>query len=94
MLVNYERFDFGLDASPGLPQRLVDAQSATRVGTTAGGFGAGEDGGLQSMCTLFLDPDVAGARIAMVEEVGTLEAYRRLVSFTLRPAGARVTLRR
>jgi GNAT superfamily N-acetyltransferase len=28
------------------------------------------------MCTLFLDPDLDGVRIAMVENVGTLPQYR------------------
>ena len=28
------------------------------------------------MCTLFLDADVSGRRVAMVEEVATLAAYR------------------
>jgi GNAT superfamily N-acetyltransferase len=76
MLANFEQFDYGIDTSPGLPQRLVDAQTAFRAGTAARRFGAGEDGGLQSMCTLFLDPDVAGRRIAMVEQVGTVPRYR------------------
>ncbi len=76
MLANFEEADYGADASPDLPQMLVEAQSATRDGTPARRFGAGEDGGLQSMCLLFLDPDLAGARVAMVETVGTLRAYR------------------
>ncbi len=32
--------------------------------------------GLQSMCELYLDSDVDGVRMAMVETVGTLPAYR------------------
>ncbi len=76
MLANFEQSDYGPDAFPGLPQRLVEAQIAIRRGTEALRFGAGEDGGLQSMSTLFLDPDVDGARVAMVEQVGTLPAYR------------------
>ena len=61
----------------GLADRLAATQRALRAGTPARCFGAGEDGGLQSMCTLFLDPDVAGAQVAMIEEVGTLLAHRR-----------------
>jgi cystathionine beta-synthase len=61
---------------PGLAEQLLEAQASLRAGTPARGFGAGEHGELQSMCTLFLDPDVAGRRIAMVEEVATLSAHR------------------
>jgi hypothetical protein len=68
MLAINEQADFGIRASASLPQQLVDAQSASRAGTCARCFGAGEDGGLQSMCTLFLHPDIAGARMAMVEQ--------------------------
>jgi GNAT superfamily N-acetyltransferase len=64
------------DARSGLPLRLMAAQSALRAATPAQCFGAGEDGELQSMCTLFLDADVRGRRVAMVEEVGTLAAHR------------------
>ena len=46
------------------------------AGTSSLVFGAGEDGDLQSMCELFLDPDVEGVRMAMVEQVATLPAYR------------------
>jgi GNAT superfamily N-acetyltransferase len=76
MLANFKQYDYGQDTSPELPQRLVDAHFAVRSGTPALGFGAGEDGGLQSMCTLFLDPDVDGTRVAMVEQVGTFPPYR------------------
>lgn len=71
-----EETSFGVHAAPGLARRLSQAQAAARAGTTAWCFGAGADGGLQSTCTLFLDPDVSGVRVAMVEEVGTLAAYR------------------
>ncbi len=76
MLANFEHYDYGPDASPEIVQQLVDAQSAMRIGTPALRFGAGEDGGLQSMCMLFLDPDVDGKKVAMVEQVATLPAYR------------------
>jgi GNAT superfamily N-acetyltransferase len=64
------------DTSAGLPALLTRAQALMRAGTTAWGFAAGYGGGLQSMCTLFLDPDLDGVRIAMVENVGTLPQYR------------------
>jgi GNAT superfamily N-acetyltransferase len=73
---NFEQADFVQAAAPGLGQALVEAQAALRAGTRARGFGAGEGDGLQSMGTLFLDPDVGGRRVAMVEEVATLTAYR------------------
>jgi GNAT superfamily N-acetyltransferase len=64
------------DARSGLPARLAAAQSALRAGTPARCFAAGEGGEPQSMGTLFLDADVNGRRVAMVEEVGTLSAHR------------------
>jgi hypothetical protein len=61
----------------GLAERLALTQRALRAGTPARCFGAGIHGGLQSMCTLFCDEDVGGRRVAMIDEVGTLLAYRR-----------------
>ncbi|HWD73517.1 MAG TPA: GNAT family N-acetyltransferase [Solirubrobacteraceae bacterium] len=61
----------------GLAERLALTQRVLRAGTPARCFGAGEGGSLQSMCTLFLDDDVDGRRVAMLEEVGTLVDYRR-----------------
>lgn len=75
-LANFEHYDYGPDASAELVRQLVQSQAAMRRGTHALGFGAGEQGGLQSMTTLFMDPDVDGARVAMVEQVGTLPDYR------------------
>jgi GNAT superfamily N-acetyltransferase len=75
-LAHFEQEDFGPNTSPGLPARLAAAQRALRAGTDSRRFGAGDDGGLQSICTLFLDPDSDGRRVAMVEEVATLQAYR------------------
>lgn len=72
----FEATDYGADASSDLPGRLVQAQWGMLAGTPSLTFGAGEDGGLQSMCELFLDPDAEGVRMAMVEEVGTLPDYR------------------
>jgi GNAT superfamily N-acetyltransferase len=63
-------------ARTGLADRLARTQEVLRAATPARCFGAGEDGGLQSMCTLFLDADVGGRRVALVEEVGTLPGYR------------------
>jgi GNAT superfamily N-acetyltransferase len=60
----------------GLAERLAATQRVLRAGTPARCFGAGEAGGLQSMCTLFADEDVGGRRVAMVEEVGTLASHR------------------
>lgn len=60
----------------GLVARLVATQRTLRATTPARCFGAGEGGGLQSMCTLFLDDDLAGGRAALVAEVGTLHSHR------------------
>jgi hypothetical protein len=54
-----------------LVRQLVEGQAAVRAGTRSICFGAGEDGQLASICTLFI-----GDRIAMIEEVGTLTAQR------------------
>jgi GNAT superfamily N-acetyltransferase len=60
----------------GLADRLAATQRVLRAGTPARCFGAGEAGGLQSMCTLFGDENVAGRRVAMIEEVATLASHR------------------
>jgi GNAT superfamily N-acetyltransferase len=66
-----------VDARSALVQRLVATQTALRTHTPSRCFGAGDPGGaLASMCTLFLDEDVKGRRVATVEEVGTLPAER------------------
>jgi GNAT superfamily N-acetyltransferase len=54
---------------------LVAGQQALRAGTMARCFGAGENGQLAASCVLFLERDRGG--IAMIDEVGTLSAYRR-----------------
>ena len=78
----------------GLPGRLADAQAALRAGTEALGFGAVQDGDLASMATLFLDPDVGGRRVALIDQVATLRLYRErglaraVVSAAIRAAGA------
>jgi GNAT superfamily N-acetyltransferase len=63
-------------ARSGLAARLAATQTALRAGTPARCFGAGDDRALQAMCTLFLDADVGGRRVAIVEEVGTLVDHR------------------
>ena len=66
-----------VDARSGLVARLAATQHALRGTTPARCFGAGEpDEPLAAMCTLFLDGDVNGRRVATVEEVGTLERRR------------------
>jgi hypothetical protein len=75
-LQTFQEADLPPGAPPGLPEMLVEAQAELRSGTTARGFGSGEDGALASMATLFLEPDLGGRRAAMVEEVATLSAHR------------------
>ena len=98
-LVALQRATFAQDTDvvgehPGLPARLADAQSALRAGTRAIGFGAGEHGDLASMATLFLDPDVGGRRVALIDQVATLRDSREqglakaAVSAAVRAAGA------
>lgn len=66
-----------VDARAGLVERLVATQAALRRSTPSRCFGAGDPGGAPgSMCTLFLDEDVNGRRVATVEEVGTLPDQR------------------
>jgi ribosomal protein S18 acetylase RimI-like enzyme len=52
---------------------LAAAAAALRVGTPAVGFGAADPGahGLTCTATLFLDPDVGGRRIAVIDAVAT-----------------------
>jgi GNAT superfamily N-acetyltransferase len=52
---------------------LAAAAAALRVGTPAVGFGAADTGtrGLTCSATLFLDPDVGGRRIVVVDAVAT-----------------------
>lgn len=76
LLATFAEIDYGVDASPGLDRRLVDAQLATLAVGGSLRFGAGVDGGLQATCQLYLDADVGGIPMAMVETVGTLAAYR------------------
>jgi GNAT superfamily N-acetyltransferase len=77
-----------------LPALLADAQALLRATTTSLGFGAGPPGAdPASTCTLFLDADVAGQRVASVEAVVTRREHRQqglaraAVSLALRAAG-------
>jgi len=77
-----------------LPSRLAEAQAVLRATTPCQRFGAGQAGAAPaSICTLFLDADVGGRRVATVEAVATLREQRDLglaraaVSMALRAAG-------
>ena len=52
---------------------LAAGAAALRVGTPAVGFGAADRGarGLTSTATVFLDPDIGGRRVAVVDAVAT-----------------------
>jgi GNAT superfamily N-acetyltransferase len=85
--------DFGPLSSPGLIDRLVEAQAALRAGTRALGFGAGPDERVVSHCTLFCEAEPTDRRVALIDTVGTLRAYRQqglakaVVSAAVRAAG-------
>ncbi|HET9105534.1 MAG TPA: hypothetical protein VFN55_19455 [Solirubrobacteraceae bacterium] len=68
--------DLGPGAPADLPELLVAVARAQHAGLAGQRFAAGEDGDLQSMCELFLDPDVQGTAMGMVEQVATLESHR------------------
>jgi hypothetical protein len=77
-----------------LPALLADAQATLRATTTSERFGAGQPGAEPaSSCTLFLDANVDGRRVATVEAVATLREQREqglaraAVSMALRAAG-------
>jgi GNAT superfamily N-acetyltransferase len=85
----------GPSVPPELPGLLADAQALLRATTTSQAFGAGQPGvEPASSCTLFLDADVGGRRVAIVEAVATLREHREqglaraAVSMALRAAGA------
>jgi hypothetical protein len=65
-------------AHPDLPEQMSGANAAMRAATGCRRFAAGDGaaGELASMATLYLDPDVCGERVALVESVGTLAAWR------------------
>jgi GNAT superfamily N-acetyltransferase len=77
MLADFEQTGYPPDTSPGLAEMLVSAQRCLREGTPALRFGAGEKDALQSMCTLFMDEEPDGHRMAMVEQVATLPSHRQ-----------------
>lgn len=85
--------DFGPDTSPGLIDRLVEAQAALRAGTRALGFGAGQGEEVVSHCTLFCEAEPTDRRVAMIDSVGTLRTHRQqglakaVVSAAVRAAG-------
>jgi predicted N-acetyltransferase YhbS len=85
--------DFGPNTSPGLIDRLVEAQAALRAGTRALGFGAGQGQQVVSHCTLFCEAEPTDRRVAMIDSVGTLRAHREqglakaVVSAAVRAAG-------
>ena len=85
--------DFGPLSSPGLIDRLVAAQAALRTGTRAIGFGAGDGEVVVSHCTLFCEAEPTDRRVALIDTVGTLQAYRQqglakaVVSAAVRAAG-------
>jgi GNAT superfamily N-acetyltransferase len=60
----------------GLAAELVDAQRALRRATPARGFGAGPEGELHAMATLFLDSEVAGRPVGVIDQVATLREHR------------------
>jgi GNAT superfamily N-acetyltransferase len=64
-----------LGAGPGFAECLVQAMDVLRDATRARCFAAGEHGELAAACTLFLEDNAGGT--ALVDNVGTLRAYRR-----------------
>jgi GNAT superfamily N-acetyltransferase len=85
--------DFGPYSAPGLVDRLLEAQALVRAGTTALMFGAGQGECVASHCTLFCDENLAGRRVAIIDNVATLRLHRRqglsraAVSAAIRAAG-------
>jgi GNAT superfamily N-acetyltransferase len=77
VLTEFEQTGYPPDTVPGLAEMLVGAQKSLREGTAALRFGAGETDALQSMCTLFMDEEPDGHRMAMVEQVATLPSHRQ-----------------
>jgi GNAT superfamily N-acetyltransferase len=73
---HFERENFPPGAPSDVRDQLVSAQELLRAATPALCLGAGEDGALRSMCTLFLAPLGGARRVAMVEEVSTQPEYR------------------
>ena len=68
--------DYGPGEPADLPAMLVAAQQVQLAGMESRRFAAGEDGALQSSCELYLDADVDGVPMAIVEQVATLRSHR------------------
>jgi GNAT superfamily N-acetyltransferase len=85
--------DFGPHSSPGLVDRLVEAQALLRAGTRSIGFGAGPGEDVVSHCTLFCEAEPTDRRVAMIDSVVTLRTHRQqglakaVVSAAARAAG-------
>jgi GNAT superfamily N-acetyltransferase len=85
--------DSGPLPTPGLVDRLTEAQRLLRAGTAALGFGAGQGEEIVSHCTLFCDRAPDQTRLALIDNVGTLRGHRRqglskaAVSAAIRAAG-------
>lgn len=76
MAAVFAETDYGPDAPQDLPAMLLAAQQVQLAGMESRRFAAGEDAALQSMGELYLDPDVDGVAMAMVEQVATLRSHR------------------
>jgi GNAT superfamily N-acetyltransferase len=74
----FEEENIGPRADPELPAQMSGADAAMRAATDCRRFAAGDgvDGEPVSMATLYLDPDVDGQRVALVESVATLRRCR------------------
>jgi GNAT superfamily N-acetyltransferase len=77
-LAVFAQDNLGPGAHPDLPVQMSGANAAMRAATDCRRFAAGDrvDGEPVSMATLYLDPDVDGERVALVESVATLRRWR------------------
>lgn len=68
----------GQGAHPELPAQLAAAMADVRAHTACRRFAAGQraEDELVAVATLFLHPDVDGARVAQLESIGTRRAHR------------------
>jgi GNAT superfamily N-acetyltransferase len=75
----FEQENVGSRADPELPAQMCVAEAAMRAAGDCRRFAAGDgvDGAPVSMATLYLDPDVDGERVALVESVATLRNWRQ-----------------
>ena len=65
-----------LGAGPGFGERLVRGMDLLRAATRARGFAAGDNGDLASACTLFFGEHQGDGAVALIDNVGTLQAQR------------------